>query len=107
MIDFTKPIQTKAGAPARVIAQDGDWIWVVVGEDNPGVIYGFCSAEKTFVNVPETKAWWVNVYQHGFGDAFTRQEGADFSANPSRQALWKITYTKGQQPTIEVVWEKE
>ncbi|MFA6244196.1 MAG: hypothetical protein WC655_24855 [Candidatus Hydrogenedentales bacterium] len=105
MIDFSKPVQKKDGAPAKVLARHGDYVWIDDG--NGPATYRASEAEKILINVPEPVVLWHNVYTDGRKCyRHETREAADASASLERIALLKTTYSPGHA-TVEIVEERK
>lgn len=118
-LDLTKPVQTRDGRPARVIATDrkATRSLVVLIDDGSGVeravtrhADGRYSQHRDgngdLVNVPETTYLFVNVYPNGpWGDnrpaAFALRSSDDKPMANGHQV--KLTYENGKPVAAELV----
>lgn len=113
MIDWTKPIQTQGGLPARVLATDmkgsnpvavaveiegkeSVWLRPMDGSHNmPGYDYA------TIINVPEKRVGYLNIYENGDTDSLVSldiaNKASDYGLTPI--ARIKVEYTVGQFDT--------
>lgn len=115
--DPTKPVQTKSGKPARILATDRKnskypiialVTYPAGGEEvesfRPnGIFYGDASpSERDLVNVPEKRTYerWVNVYADGSagGPHLDRQSADSAGAHTGRVACIHIKreYVEGE-----------
>ena len=110
MIDWTKPIETRDGQPARVLCTDlksAGYPVIVAYEIQPGGesiestdLEGFklTGQAKPFIrNVPEKGVRYVNIYrQCDFSANHRSRLEADSVASPDRIACVRVEYTEGQ-----------
>lgn len=117
--DPTKPVQTKGGRKARIIAIDRLDRRSRDGDDAPFPIVALVKShdgrnedvwsymadgtwwgdENDLVNVPEERDVWVNVYNNTYSTTHPDQEHADRSAriyDYARVALLRVRFTVGQ-----------
>ena len=90
MTDFSKPIQTKDGLPAKVIADYGNWLWINccwLGTERPWT-FSISEANENFINVPEPKTIFLREYAN--------RDGIEYSD-------YRITLIPGQPPQIEEI----
>ena len=109
MVDWSKPIQTRGGQPARLVTViKGTFNHVVVVDDKQviqvtegGLWQGEPYAEPMdIVNVPPKKMtgeFWVNIYPDGSSAAghLSRAE-ADKLASTNRVACKRVQWTEGE-----------
>lgn len=107
-LDLTKPLQTRLGEKAELVYDGltGDWPLAVVVHlhsgkiavrtyTREGVFHDDATSISNLVNVPETRTFWLNIYEN-------RQSGhpnrrlADYYANPDRIACIEVTYAEGE-----------
>ncbi len=111
-IDWTKPIQTKNGKPARykgtrkspkmihcVLYEDGDAEYFIY-VNHVGMCYenGYPS-RLDIINVPAPKrsgTVWVNVYEGGVCEVHNSRNIADSEAGKNRLACVEVPWTEGQ-----------
>ena len=111
--DPTKPVQTRDGRKARIIATDAvDPIYPIValvtqkaGEERPerytstGRYYsdGDILRPTDLVNVPEKHVRWVNVYpDRNCRTVYGARYGADAGASDDRIACIRIEFEEGE-----------
>jgi hypothetical protein len=111
LLDLTKPLQTKAQRPVRILSTEGKEPYPIVGYigDSPRPTAwtqeGKCHNDAPVANLenvpPARHVGYVNVYQDGQAQGYklkrTREE-ADQIASPlvNRIACVRIEYTEGQ-----------
>lgn len=107
--DPTKPVQTRDGRPARIIATDAEGTYPIValivgrtGTESPHtyMLNGAWhkrshSGAQDLINIPEKREVWVNVYPDFYSVHPTRQV-ADDSALKDRISRTKHTIMEGQ-----------
>lgn len=102
MIDWTKPIETTDGKPARVLGE----ITVPPGHDRKVIAYkgndGFEALSTVpldgvswFRNKPAVQTVWVNAYDDDLVVSVRSRAEADEIADSDRLACLQITYTVG------------
>lgn len=108
MIDWSKPIQTFKGKPAKFVyclKTNSPQCMVVVVEDVEDNLWVLTREGKSVHtpivrNVPEEKTFWLNIYPMSLGVAHSCKEEADTEANfrdlAKRIACVKITYKEGE-----------
>ena len=98
MTDFSKPIQSLNGYSAKVLATDGDWLWIKY--DGVPSTYSHSRAETLFINVPEPRVIWLLIRLDGLATCFSHRPAihADYI-----RALYKVTHIDGHPPQIEEV----
>lgn len=110
--DPTKPVQTRDGLPARILAADlkGRYpIVAVIGEGSNESVYCFAASGeypgsqlgyKDLVNIPEKRIYerWVNTYPSGREETYQSRRHADSYAGVDRVACLHIQreYVKGE-----------
>lgn len=109
MIDWTKPIQTKSGRPARVLCTDlKDTEYpvavAVLVNDKHEVPYTYTAEGKyviavdspfDIINVPEKRVRYFNVFD--MSEGFNSRAEADRAAGVRvRRACIRVEYTVGQ-----------
>lgn len=116
MLDLTKPLRTRSGVPARVVATDvmdreGRSLLVLLHKHDTEVTYrlypggtfhppGHGANDLDLVNVPQKHTRWFNVYHHeavqtaAYG--YESRMMADDEAGPNRIACVKIEYDEGE-----------
>ena len=113
-IDWTKPIQTTDGKPARVLCTDlkHDHPYVVAAEHHgkeilwtvtdTGRVRGSTPGDgkSGIINVPEKRTVYINFYEDGVWAIWNTREGADKEAASyttlKRHSRVKVEYTVGQ-----------
>lgn len=114
MIDWTKPIQTRAGLPARMLATDiksknGNCICVAVTYPSGNEVVSAVTLEGLYysnpsdadiINVPEKRVRYLNIYP-GSIYSYNNREDADTAAKRhdnwhNRIACIKVEYMEGQ-----------
>lgn len=109
-VDWTKPIQTVGGLPARVVCTDmkGHYPILVLVEKGgvestglrtlEGRIYDNSFGDRDIINVPPRKmVHYLNVYRGGLAlGIHPNREKADLSAAPGRVACVRVEHTEGQ-----------
>ena len=113
-IDWTKPIQTTDGKPARVLCTDlkHDHPYVVATEHNgkeilwtvtdTGRVRGSTPGDgkSGIINVPEKRTVYINFYESGYPEVWCSRAAADVQASKysrfNRIACVKVEYTVGQ-----------
>lgn len=111
MIDWTKPIQTRDGKPARFMGKletHAPFRFIVAVQlAPPDERLTFCDAagdtyfrsELQIVNRPEPKRtgkFFVNVYQGYSAVGHATREFADFNAGSERMACIEVNWVEGQ-----------
>lgn len=113
--DPTKPVQTKSGKPARILATDRKnskypiialVTYPAGGEEvesfrSNGIFYADASlSERDLINVPEKRTYerWVNVYANNLAASHHSREDADSFAGENRIACFHIKreYVEGE-----------
>ena len=113
-VDWTKPIQTTDGKPARLICSDlkHDHPYVVATEYNGKEIFWTVTetgrvrgstpgdGKSGIINVPEKRTKYLNIYKKGdiewWSDPLDDRKFADSCAGTNRIACVKVEYTVGQ-----------
>ena len=113
-VDWTKPIQTRDGRPARVLCLDlrkgaGDFAAVAVTDtDHTEFIWtrpltgkaGDGESGIDIINVPEKRTVYINFYEGGCPEVCRSRAAADVEASKysrlNRIACIKVEYTEGQ-----------
>lgn len=115
-LDYTRPIQTRNGCPARILATDFEGpnsrtLAVAITTKDYGERLGIrfenghISRHGTdpldIINVPQKHTRWVNVYpskHHGplLGDGYPSRQKADEAASLDRVACIKVEFTEGE-----------
>ena len=112
--DPTKPVRTRDGKPARIIATDlkSDHPIVAAVKDKNGDEYHYGYTKNghwiddsyegaiDLVNIPEKHELWVNVYDSCFGGfnlkPHATREAADNNAREARIACLHLTFEEGE-----------
>lgn len=101
-VDLTKPVQTRDGRKARILAtnlnSEKPIVGVVKEEDSDRVVtyykngrcYVFSSCPDDLVNVPERVSRWINLYWPC--DYPTSRQEADREASITRTGIIEVIY---------------
>lgn len=110
-LDLTKPVQTKAQRPVRILSTEGKEPYPIVGYigDSPRPTAwtqeGKCHNDAPVANLenvpPARHVGYVNVYQDGQAQGYklkrTREEADQLTPNTAKRiACVRIEYTEGQ-----------
>ncbi len=114
-LDPTKPVQTRDGRKARIIATDRNGSYypiialvssknskeeiIVSYRPNGSEVDGLSLRPLDLINVPEERELWVNVYNNTYSTTHPDQEQADRSTSLhgyTRIARLRIRFTVGQ-----------
>lgn len=115
-LDLTKPVQTRAGKPVRIVCTDAPGAcpvvgfytelvgtekyvtphtWTIEGAFMPGG-YG----NRDLINVPKKIERWHNIYDDGSSNVFLTRDAADAddesSSNIKRVACILVSVTEGE-----------
>ncbi len=115
-IDWSKPIQTKTGCPARLLGEingnQGNFVVAVSGEQGHEFLRQYYSNGRYYrggvsvvdlENVPPPKRYmWQNLYPISFGDRYNSRELADKNAREDRIAVLKLEIVDGLAVSVEV-----
>lgn len=105
--DPTKPVQTRDGRPARIVATDAKVsnrpILVLITDPGgfEGIGYRFLNGRLTptgesihdLVNIPVKKSGWINIYADWrYAVIYDNKEAADYTATVDRVACIPIEW---------------
>ena len=113
MLDLTKPVQTRDGRAARIIATDRESAYypVVALVERKGISQKETLATLTIdgrevkgvsgpndlINIPEKHVRWVNLYpDSNTSRDHQSRKSADDRAGPRRIACLKLEFTEGE-----------
>lgn len=108
--DPTKPVQTRDGKPARILASDlrnpAYPIVAAIYQLDQEVAFTYAKNgryldsvvkdEMDLINIPEKHVRWLNVYPTGLGRLYLSREEADRFSSPNRIACIRIEYEEGE-----------
>ena len=110
--DPTKPVQTREGWKARILATDindygGETIAAAITHPGDGAellrsyypngqYYDGDPSGLDLINVPEKHVRWVNFNPAGLASDYLTREDADQYANPTRIACVRVEFEDGE-----------
>ncbi len=111
-IDWTRPLQTRDGKPARFLGtRKSTWgthvVCIDAGESeevwfantNGDVPHGGSCSPADIINVPAPKrsgTVWVNVFEDGFAIGHTTRRAANMGTQSNILACVEVPWTEGQ-----------
>jgi hypothetical protein len=107
--DPTKPVQTRDGSEAEILATDmggkypiairvkhGD-VWKVGSRTEEGLFYYDGMVRPAdLINIPENHVAYLNMYRHGGGGVHRTRMQADNRAAEHRIACVRVKFEEGQ-----------